>query len=159
MEVSPATISACTAKSLIVRQLQWTSVPDHPFSILLPGAFQQQNWKWMLWMLYWMHHRNLHSAETLIHCTCVRSSSFGGNDGLVAVEDSIDVGNVVYIIYDSLWSQMWTPPLWLRLESYYPINFQTLKKWLGGSNLHACIFFMRNKQSIQDSLTNVRKCF
>ncbi len=46
MEVSTATVSACTAKSLIVRQLQ-----------------------------------------------CVTSSIFAGNDDLVAVEDSIDVGN------------------------------------------------------------------
>ncbi len=50
-----------------------------------------------------MHHQNLHSAGTLIHCTCVTSSSFAGNDELVAVEDSIDVGNVLYISYDRLY--------------------------------------------------------
>ncbi len=80
MEVFTATISVCTAKTLIVRQLQWASVP-----------------------VLWMHHRNLHSAATLIHCTCITSSSFAGNDELVAVEDSIDVGNVLWIFYDSLW--------------------------------------------------------
>ena len=53
MEVFTATISACTAKSLIVRQLQ---------------------------------------------CTCVTRSGFVGNDELVTVEDSIDVGNVLSII-------------------------------------------------------------
>ncbi len=63
MEVSTATIPACTAKSLIVRQL-------------------------------------------LIHCTCVPSSSFAGNEELVAVEDFIDVGNVLYISYDCLWVQL-----------------------------------------------------
>ncbi len=50
MAVSTPTISACTAKPLIVRQLQF----------------------------------------------------YAGNDELVAVEDSIDVGNVLYIIFDSL---------------------------------------------------------
>ncbi len=68
MEISTATNSACSAKSMIVRQLQWTSVP-------------------VLWCL---------------HCTRVKSSNFAGNDELVAVEDSIDVGNVLYIVYDSL---------------------------------------------------------
>ena len=54
-------------------------------------------------MLCWMHHRNLHSAGTLIHCTCVTSSSFAGNDELVAVEDSTDVGNVLWMFYDCLY--------------------------------------------------------
>ena len=57
MEVSNATISACTTKSLIVRQLQ---------------------------------------------CSCITSSSFAGNDEIVAVEESIDVGNVRWIFYDCL---------------------------------------------------------
>ncbi len=51
IKVSTATISACTAKSLVVRQLQ-----------------------------------------------CVTSNSFAGYDELVAVEDSINVGNVLYIV-------------------------------------------------------------
>ena len=38
----------------------------------------------------------------LIHCTCITSSNFAGNDELVAVEDSIDVGNVLWIFYDCL---------------------------------------------------------
>ncbi len=38
-----------------------------------------------------------------IHSTCVTSSSFSGNDELVAAEDSIDVGNVLWIFYDCLW--------------------------------------------------------
>ena len=50
-------------------------------------------------MLYWMHHRNLHSAGMLIHCTCVPSSSFAGNDELVAVEDFEDVCNVLLISF------------------------------------------------------------
>ncbi len=33
------------------------------------------------------------------------SSSFAGNDELVAVEDSIDVGNVLWIFYDCFWPQ------------------------------------------------------
>ncbi len=49
-----------------------------------------------------MHHRNRHCAATLIHCTCITSSSFAGNDELVTVEDSIDVGNVLWIFYDCL---------------------------------------------------------
>ena len=36
-------------------------------------------------------------AGTLIHCICVPSSSFAWNDDFVAVEDFIDVGNVLYI--------------------------------------------------------------
>ena len=36
------------------------------------------------------------------NCTCITSSSFAGNDELVAVEDSIDVGNVLWIFYDCL---------------------------------------------------------
>ncbi len=51
--------TACTAKSLIVRQLLADGVP---------------------------------------------SSSFAGNDELVAVKDFKDVGNVLYMIYDRLWS-------------------------------------------------------
>ncbi len=31
--------------------------------------------------------------------TCVPSSSFAGNDELIAVEDSIDVGNVLYTFW------------------------------------------------------------
>ena len=42
------------------------------------------------------------SAATLIHCTCIKSSNFAGNDELVAAEDSIDVGNVPWIFYDCL---------------------------------------------------------
>ena len=62
MEVSTLTISACIAKSLIVRQLQQ-------------------------------------------------------NDELVAVEDSIDVGNVLYILYYSLWPNMWTPTyIWKKRQ-------------------------------------------
>ncbi len=68
MEASTATISACTATSLIARQLQWSSVPA----------------LWCFWG------------------TCVTISSFAGNDELVAVEDSIDVSNVLWICYDCL---------------------------------------------------------
>ncbi len=57
-------------------------------------------------MLCWMHHRNLHSDGTLIHCTCVTCSSFAGNNELVAVEDSIDVGNVLWMFYDYLWESV-----------------------------------------------------
>ena len=32
----------------------------------------------------------------------ITSSSFAGNDELVAVEDSIDVGNVLWIFFDCL---------------------------------------------------------
>ncbi len=78
MEVSTAIISAYTAKSLIVRQLQYISVPA-------------------LWCFGDASSRNLHSAETLIHCTCVIRSSCAGNDELVTVEDSTIVGNVLYI--------------------------------------------------------------
>ncbi len=43
-----------------------------------------------------MHHQKLHSARTPIHCSCVTSSNFDGNDELVAVEVSRDVGNVAF---------------------------------------------------------------
>ncbi len=62
MEVSTVTISACIAKSLIVRQLHNNSF-------------------------------------------CVTGSNFTENDEFVAVEDSIDVGNVLYILYDYLYDE------------------------------------------------------
>ncbi len=33
---------------------------------------------------------------------CVKTGGFAGNDELVAVEDSIDVDNVLWIFYDCL---------------------------------------------------------
>ncbi len=52
-------------------------------------------------------HGKLIDCETTTtnQCACVTNStlSFAGNDELVALEDFIDVGNVLYISYDRLW--------------------------------------------------------
>ena len=112
MEVCTETISAYTTKSLVARQLQWTSVPAlwwfwgfwYQQEFLL-NCLQNQNCKWMILMLYWVHHQNLHSAGTLIQCACVTSSGLAGNDELVAVDSFIDVGNILWIFYDCLCPQ------------------------------------------------------
>ncbi len=49
------------------------------------------------------NHFSLHSKVI----DCETSSSFAGNDELVAMEDSIDVGYVLYIIYDRLSHFKW----------------------------------------------------
>ncbi len=103
MEVSTATSSAFSVKSLIVRELQPTSVPalwyfwgsiqyniqKNPFSIEngCSGCYTGN---------YGCYTRTLHIAGTLINRTCVTSSSFPRNDELVAVEDFIVVGNILY---------------------------------------------------------------
>ncbi len=46
-------------------------------------------------MLYWMDHRNYHRAGTPIDCSCLICSGFAENDEVVAVEDFIDVGNIL----------------------------------------------------------------
>ncbi len=45
-----------------------------------------------------------HCWDTNSFYFCHTSSSFAGNNKLVAVEDSIDVSNIIYIIYNSLYS-------------------------------------------------------
>ncbi len=47
------------------------------------------------------NHFSLH--RKVIDCNCVTSSSFAENDELVAVEDSIYVGNILHILLDSLY--------------------------------------------------------
>ncbi len=37
------------------------------------------------------------TTAALFHCTCGTSSSFAGNDELVAVDDFINVGNVLLV--------------------------------------------------------------
>ncbi len=51
------------------------------------------------------NHFSLHSKVLDCETTCITSSSFAGNDELVAVEDSIDVGNVLWIFYDCLYGK------------------------------------------------------
>ncbi len=53
-------------------------------------------------MQYWMHHQNHHSAGTPIDCSCLICSGIAENDEVVAVEDFIDVGNILGKIWVSL---------------------------------------------------------
>ena len=99
MEVSTATISACRAKSLIVRQL-------------------------------------------LIHCTCVISSSL--NDELVAVEDSIDVGNV---LYHHIWERVNFKTKYVQLGRF--VYFQYLV-WASILLLEALMKYMTSKGNISN---------
>ncbi len=41
-------------------------------------------------------------SSAVVFWECITSSSFAGNDELVAVEDSIDVGNVLWMFFDCL---------------------------------------------------------
>ncbi len=45
--------------------------------------------------VYWMDHRNHHSAGTSIDYRCLIFSGIAENDEMVAVEDFIDVGNIL----------------------------------------------------------------
>ncbi len=51
--------------------------------------------------MLWIHHQNHHTDGKLIHCTCITSSCYSRRDELVAVEDSIDVGNNLCILLHS----------------------------------------------------------
>ncbi len=46
-------------------------------------------------MQYWMDHRNHHRAGTPIDCGCPICRDIAVNDEVVAVEEFIDVGNVL----------------------------------------------------------------
>ncbi len=49
-----------------------------------------------------MNHQNHHSAGTPIDCSCLIFSGIAENDEVVAVEDFIDVGNILGKIWVSL---------------------------------------------------------
>ncbi len=73
MESSTATNSSFPAKLLLVIQVQ-----------------------------YWMHPKKHHSTGTLVHCNCLTIKDFAVWDEMVAVETSIDMGNILWIFYDCL---------------------------------------------------------
>ena len=50
-----------------------------------------------------MDHRNHHRAGTPINCSCLIFSGFAENDEVVAVENFIDVGNILGKSWVSLW--------------------------------------------------------
>ncbi len=54
-------------------------------------CLQKPKRKWMLLMLYCLHHQNQHR----VHCHCLLSSSVAENDEVVAEEDFIEVGIIL----------------------------------------------------------------
>ncbi len=55
-------------------------------------------------MLYWMDHQNHHMAGTPTDCSCLICSGIAENDEVVAVEDFIDVGNILGKSWVSLYT-------------------------------------------------------
>ena len=55
-------------------------------------------------MLYWMHPQKHHNTGTLVHCSCLTIKDFAVQAGMVAMETYIDVGNILWIFYDCLFS-------------------------------------------------------
>ena len=48
----------------------------------------------MAWMLYWIPPQKHHSTGILVRCSCLTISDFAMQAEKVAVETSIDVGNI-----------------------------------------------------------------
>ncbi len=57
-------------------------------------------------MQYWMDHQNHLSAGTPIDCSCLICSGIAENDKVVAMEDFIDVGNILGKIWVSLFQSV-----------------------------------------------------
>ncbi len=68
--------------------------------------------------------------------TCITSSSFAGNDELVAVEDSIDVGNVLWIFLDCLCQKLSGSIKVTRWEHKY--NVFPWQMWKNDSDTNTC---------------------
>ncbi len=56
----------------------------------------------VFWMLYWLHLQKNHSAVTLNHCSFLTIKDFAVQAEMVAVESSLDVGNILWMFYDCL---------------------------------------------------------
>ncbi len=46
-----------------------------------------------------------HSTGTLVQCSCLTINDFPVQAEMVAVETSVDVGNILWIFYDCLWEK------------------------------------------------------